>query len=225
MTLRYLAALVALIGACTTSTPVDEPIPPVEEPAAIFPAAWDDEPDGEAWTEALLASLTSQRGAALLAATPADITNFCPGFLTLDEQGRAAFWVAAFSAMAKLESNFRPDLTFNEKENCSSDACRAAFTTQDGRDVISRGLLQLSQESANGYQGCTVPKDNEELLHNPAVNLQCSVVIMTRWVPEDGVIAKLQSPWRGGARYWSVLRRPEKLIQIQQFTKSIPACR
>ncbi|NRA30295.1 MAG: transglycosylase [Parvularculaceae bacterium] len=224
MKLHFLLALVVLAAACTTPTP-EEPFVPAQEAPPMFRAAWDGEPDGTAWTEALLAALTSAEGEALLAATPSDVTDFCPGFLTLDEQGRAAFWVATFSAMAKLESNFQADLTFNEKENCNTDACRAAFTTQDGRDVISRGLLQLSQESANGYQGCTVPADNEELLHNPAVNLQCSVAIMARWVPEDGVIAKLQSPWRGGARYWSVLRRPEKLIQIQQFTKTIPACR
>jgi len=223
-------ALMLVIAACTTPTPEpmqpEQPaIPIVEDSAAPFVAAWDAEEDAEAWTAAVIAALTGPEGAALMASTPSDVLDFCPGFETLDERGRAAFWVATFSAMAKLESNFRPELTFNEKANCSFAGCQDVFTTQDGRDVISRGLLQLSQESANGYRGCTVPRDNEELLHDPAVNLRCGVIIMTRWVPQDGVIAKRESPWRGGARYWSVLRRPEKIAQIQAFTRSVPACR
>ncbi len=197
---------------------------PVNAPAQIvFEADWDSKADGADWT-ALTKAAISNVGTALLTAEPSDVEAFCPDYIDLDEDGRMAFWVGLLSAMTRLESNFDPAVSFNEYDHCTYPGCKEDFMTQDGRKVVSRGLLQLSQESANGYRGCSIPADNEEKLHRPDANLTCGVVILTRWVEKDGQIAKTESPWRGGARYWSVLRRPNKIETIQAFTSGMEIC-
>lgn len=191
----------------------------------VIEVDWASVPEGEAWT-AFTAKAVDELGSGLIAASPSDVAGFCPAYDTLGEEGKRAFWVSLISAMARPESNFNPDVSFNEYDNCTYPGCKDDFTTQDGRKVVSRGLLQLSQESANGYHrfGCAIAIEDEETLHDPETNLRCGVVILARWVSADSVIAKETSPYRGGARYWSVLRRPGKITGIQKFTANTSYC-
>ena len=92
------------------------------------------------------------------------------------------------------------------------------FNDRFGQPVVSRGLLQISQESANGY-GCDIAPATE--LHKPEENIACGVRILSRWVQRDGRIIGYEAnhkhrPWRGGARYWSVLRNNHKTAAIQE---------
>jgi hypothetical protein len=116
------------------------------------------------------------------------------------------------SALTRFESNFDPSVEFTEPN---------IFNAQGNR-VISRGLLQISRESANGY-GCGIA--NEQQLHDPATNLACAVRIMNRLVPRDDVIGSTASPWRGMAAYWSPFRRPDRRTDMQQWTSAQTYCR
>ena len=186
---------------------------------------WATVADGAAWTE-FTANAIDEFGGGLISSSPSDIEGFCPSYATLNDEVKRAFWVSLVSAMARPESNFDPDVSFNEYDNCKYPGCKDDFTTRDGRKVVSRGLLQISQESANGYKrfGCEIAIEAEETLHDPETNLRCGVVILSRWVSADGQIAKETSPYRGGARYWSVLRRPGKIAGIQNFTANTSYC-
>ncbi len=181
---------------------------------------WVHKAAADEWTD-LTGVAIDEIGAPLVASVPSDAEAFCPAFRQLSSEGRRAFWISLISAMARFESSFDPSVSFDEKKHCPS--CAWAVT-RDGRNVVSRGLLQLSQESANGYRGCSVPVADELRLHEPALNLMCGVAIMSKLVSEDGVISGGRpGSWQGGARYWSVLR-PGKLSKIQSFTAGTSYC-
>lgn len=175
-------------------------------------AAWSGKnPDGS-WTR-----LTEQAVAQspLVSLVPADVQQFCPRYASLPAQQRGKFWVALFSAMAKPESNFKPQSFYQEK-----------FKDGKGRRVVSRGLLQISHESANQPRYACAIKQPQSL-HDPKVNLNCGVKIMSKWVKTDGVIS--QPHWKkqpqGGARYWSTLRAQRgHLAEISKFTRGLPFC-
>lgn len=159
--------------------------------------------------EALLSDGTS-----LIFSEPADVSDYCPAWPQLDGYQRLGFWADLLAAMAVHESRHNPAARHTER-----------FADRFGKPVVSRGLLQLSQESANGY-GCGISQ--AEQLHNPAENIRCAVRIMTRWVNEDGVISGFtgakSKPWRGGARYWSVLRANAKTADIQANLRGSSHC-
>jgi len=102
-------------------------------------------------------------------------------------------WLHLFAAIAKNESNFKPELTYKE-----------TFKNSRGEYVISTGLFQLSYESARGYgfSGITT-----EQLKDPYKNIEVAVKIMRTWVQRDGVVSgENYRGWLGAARYWSVFR-------------------
>lgn len=84
---------------------------------------------------------------------------------------------------------------------------KESFKDAKGKNVISRGLLQLSIESVNqSAYGCKI-KDAKEL-HDPATNIKCGVKILSYWANRDLVL--MGEPKKGGARYWSVCRASSK---------------
>ncbi len=213
MTVRFLAPIACLLVLSCAGRQKPPELVPTPKPAMSYQADWDAKPDGASWT-ALTLKAISDLGGDLLTTNVSDVADFCPGYPSMtSEADKTAFWVGLVSAMARLESGHDPSVSYQEN-----------FKTSDGRWVISRGLLQLSQESANAYSGCTVPVTNEALLHDAEVNLRCGVIILSRWVGMDGQIADTQAPWRGGARYWSVLRAPAKIAAIKAYTRSMGVC-
>ena len=174
-------------------------------------AAWaKKKPDGS-WTAAAEAAV---RASNLPKAVPADIARFCPGYASQPEGARVQFWVGLLSAIAKPESNFKPETKYRE-----------SFVGADGQLVISRGLLQLSIESVNQKKySCNIQEAED--LHDPAINLQCGVRILNAWVKDDNVIATYGSDApRGGGRYWSTLRESKKHIQeMMAFTRKLEIC-
>lgn len=217
---------IAIAGSLSTSAIVHGLA--TDQPAApSFKADWDHVAQGAQWTGMLRGHL-DRYGDYLLTSVPTDVQRFCPGYSGLDREGRAAFWTGLISAMARFESNFDPGVSFDEYAHCTNAACRRRMTTADGRHVVSRGLLQLSQESSNRYVGCPMPPRDERRLHEPDLNLRCTVAVMQGLVRRDGVISRLDGrDWRGGAAYWSVLREPngrDTLAKIGTFIRGLPQC-
>lgn len=205
-----------------SESPDDAPsvdVPIGEELPLRWGALWSDEapqdPEREEWSKHLWRSLLTL-GSSMKDVVPYDAIDYCPNFEQLEDLERLGLYHSLISAMAKYESGFDPSTTYQE-----------SFKDSQGRWVISRGLLQLSVESANGY-GCKVIESD---LHVPKLNLACGVRILARWLKRDGAIGS--SPFvdgsrvhRGGARYWAVLRETSSSrAKIQGYTRSQPLCR
>lgn len=174
-------------------------VPEEQETEGDFEIAlkWSHIEDSKDWDFYLKKAL-EEEGSELMSSVPQDIENFSKNYKTMNYNERLNFWAYLISIMAEKESSFRSETSYTE-----------AFVDANGNNVISRGLLQLSIESARGYS-CPVETGPE--LHDPEKNLICAVLIMRRWVLNDGVISGKQgTSWRGGARYWSVLRKTNTL--------------
>ena len=118
------------------------------------------------------------------------LQNLTPAMLS---KKPADYWPKFFKALSKAESNHNPQATYKE-----------SFKNGKNKRVISSGLLQVSLESGLGYK---CPFKSQKDLFKPLLNLKCGLMIMDRWIQRDGVIyGKKSSNWKGGARYWSVLR-------------------
>lgn len=167
----------------------------------------------QSWSEHIYRELPTL-GPALLESNPVDAKTFCPNYANLEESERKQFWAFFISSMAKFESNFDPKEAYTE-----------GFTDSSGRYVVSRGLLQISMESSKGYRcGFTSEKD----IHNPTKNLSCGIKILNHWMKKDARIAsKLGVSWKGGARYWSVLRAGRKTSyqSIVKWSNDLPFCK
>jgi hypothetical protein len=178
---------------------------------AFIAMPWDGKhADTDEWNQ-FTADAIAKFGSAMRSKTPSDVTSFCPNYGNLDEAGKTQFWIGLIAAMAKFESNYNPSTRYTE-----------GFDDSNGNAVVSRGLLQLSYESAKAY-GCDV--SSSSALHDPKVNLTCTVRIINKWLASDGVISAQTSGWRGAARYWSVLRKSSTLGPIRAATKNLSVCK
>ena len=146
------------------------------------------------WNDYALKEVKASR---LLSVNPVDAKDFCPRGMSANN------WVNLLAAMAKYESNFKPSTTY--KEN---------FKNSKGEWVISTRLFQLSYESARGYGFNTTT----EGLKDPYLNIKIAVKILDKWVVQDKRIAS-SSPYKGGSRYWSVLRPTGKLSSVKATLK------
>jgi hypothetical protein len=193
--------------------PPSNPAPPSNVDTSDATPLWEAQVKGSReWTNHLHSEL-DRLGQDLLDVIPADRSLFCPGYSKLSYQDRKKYWIYMMSAMVKFESGFNTNTSYKEDFNDSS-----------GKAVVSRGLLQISIESARGYD-CELT--DAQQLHDPFKNLSCGVRILDRWVGRDGRIAgKVDSKWRGGARYWSVLREGDKTSykSILTWSKKLKMC-
>jgi len=188
----------APINAAPDLKPAEEQaLSPVTE-EQLLPApelAWGYSPTRDVWAKSLRESIRTL-GTDMLKVVPSDIKEFCPNFKNLADYEKVEFYAQLISVMSKYESNYKPETTYTE-----------GFNDAKGNPVISRGLLQISIESGKSYD---CPLKTAQDLHKPEVNLACGVRILNRWVSRDGRIAGyVEKKWRGGARYWSVLRKKQ----------------
>jgi hypothetical protein len=174
---------------------------------AAVSADWDHRPQGAKWTTTTLQAIEDAGGELLTMPAPKDAADYCPRFGELSRDERKAFFVKLVSAMARYESGFDPGTSYKEK-----------FKDAKGARVVSRGLMQMSVESAKSY-GCPVTKAAD--LHGAEANLQCAVRALGKWIPRD---ERIGTGRLGGARYWAVLRT-SKRKKIQAKTRSLPFCR
>lgn len=197
--MKRLTLLALVLTACTT-----QPVKETPEQKPSYPVS--------GWGSPLLAEIADfaviEHGDEMVASTPKDAEQWCKGYGKMDKFQRRRFYASLFGALAKFESNYRDTEKYTED-----------FSDAKGKPVISRGQLQISQESANSY-GCGIT--NPEMLHDPEVNLRCGVRIASKWVVKDGVIqGGGPKAWKGFARYWSPFRKPERIASMKQQLKGI----
>ncbi|MCC6000542.1 MAG: transglycosylase SLT domain-containing protein [Pararhodobacter sp.] len=189
--LSLASVVIALLAAC-------QPLSVAEtaEPPEIM-TRWDHRAEAEIWNAAAMQALQTD-GAAMLELTPLDAEEFCPAYASADTEGRAAFWVAFFSGLARFESGWRPEAA--------------------GAGGRYHGLLQISPATAR-HHGCDLSSPRG--LFDGATNLACATRIAASAVARDEVIAT----GRGGvARDWPPLRNATKRAEIAAFTRELPVC-
>ena len=182
----------------------------VDEPSTLQ-VAWSHLKQGNEWTKFTQDAIRDY-GQDLLNVVPNDIGAYCPKYLEYGTHKRGDFWVHLISKLAYFESSYNIDETYQEE-----------FPDNDGNRVISRGLLQLSIESANGNYNCKL--NNAQELHDPKTNLECAVRIFNKLVVKDGTIArKLNGKWQGASRYWSPFRDEVRNSKIMTYMNSLNFC-
>jgi Transglycosylase SLT domain len=175
---------------------------------------WGGKPQGPDWSRFVQESIAADDNR-LVSTIPQDIGRFCPSYERLATDKRREVWARLFSLLAFYESGYDPSLKFTE-----------SFNDAHGRRVISRGLLQISKESANGSRyKCRI--DAEASLHDPRINLSCGTKIAAAWLSADGKISGRTSTgkWRGMARYWSPFRNETKRGKIASLLSATSDCR
>lgn len=180
-----------------------------DQPADDY-ASWSVVNRDGSWTKTAEAAV---RRTSLPRSLPTDVGTYCPQYSYLNDASRVKFWVGLLSAMAEFESDLDPQTRYTE-----------TLRDGQGRPVVSRGLLQISIESANQERyACQIGTAND--LHDPAINIRCGAKILSNWVSSDGVIASSRGENRGGARYWSVLRSTNSsLTDISKRTSRLDFC-
>ena len=148
-------------------------------------------------------------GARLLKSRPSDVVSFCPNYDYLDTTQKKAFWMQFVSALALEESGLNRRKTERE-----------SFNHADGRDVVSRGLLQVTRKKSRGY-GCSAARRDSDL-YDASTNIDCGVQILADLVGKHGMITGKKSKWRGGATYWHKLRDTASMNRIRG--KTIALC-
>ena len=176
--------------------------------------AWAKRPQGVLWSTIVMKAITDL-GPDLIATNLADTADFCPKYNGLAKVERAKVWLTLIAAISLFESSFDPVESFRE-----------AFMNSARVYVVSRGLLQISSESANQY-GCGITKEAD--LEDPETNLRCGVRILNRLVGADHRLRGNSTVgsnlvWHGAARYWSVLRGNKKDATIRANTRSMAQC-
>ena len=143
-------------------------------------------------------------GSSLLSEIPDDAVEWG---LT-ENTNKIEFYANLLGALSIFESNQTPEVKYEE-----------SFCDRSGKNVISRGLLQISIESANGYlkRRCITLISDEQELHDPYFNLTLGVIILDRWLASDKVISGgTNDDWRGAARYWSPFRQKDKVGRMKR---------
>ncbi|MEJ0022027.1 MAG: lytic transglycosylase domain-containing protein [Alphaproteobacteria bacterium] len=164
-------------------------------------ASWDSKPEGDSWTQITRAALDAD-GVALITSTPTDMDAFCPNYAKLDDAGKKEFWVAAVSEIALVES--------------ALDPAKAGAQNR-------RGLLQITPEAAQRY-GCA--NVGVAQLSDPQTNLGCGVKILAATSAHDQIVTGFTTDgWKGAARYWLSLRKPESIADLQEHLNAQNFCK
>jgi hypothetical protein len=172
--------------------------------------AWDDRPDGKTWSQMTRLAIDSD-GVNLLAAVPKDIDAFCPNYASLEAQAKREFWVVLVAEIASIESGLDPN------------AAKMSPVSPGLPANARRGLMQISADAARRY-GCA--NVGAAQLNDPQTNLGCGVRILAATSGKDQVVTGYTTGgWRGAARYWSDLRKPETLADVQQRLNDQSFCR
>lgn len=237
---RFLFILLVLfVSACTTTGGnfvdnepiIENPTEPSEPVVSRIPLYWENTTEEHSeripWSDAI--NKLNKESMAIYASAE-DINSFCPKFHSLDIDRKTKAIGELFVATTYYESAFKPETLYREcnKTKCQySSGCQYNSTygycmkgghALDGGIVISRGLLQISLQSAQGY-GCQVKTPND--LHNPIKNLECGVIIMKRLITNRGSISTKNN-------YWAVLKSGggyNKLPEIKSRVKKYaPFC-
>lgn len=197
MKYALLFIMVWIMGGCVTMPETTTPLTKAPElpPASAFPVpnapsdlilAWSGHPDGAKWT-------------AILDEAMKDLPNDGPIATPCKKLTLKPCAKQLLSLIAKRESNFKPETSFNE--------------TGHLQGVVSRGLFQISKDSANqSAYGCNIT--NAKDLHKPDINIKCAVKILAYQAGKTG------SLMGGCAKYWSVCRSKNGTSESYKYITS-----
>lgn len=173
--------------------PTPEPTPqPTSNPSGkkMIAPRWEVIKGKNEYTQYAIKHL-EESGQYLLNGELQDLNTFCTKCENID---RLEFMVYLLSLMAEHESYFRPSLEYKE-----------SFKNSKGDYVISTGLFQISLESSQQKRySCGFTKQSD--LYSPEMNIRCAIRILNALSKEDKRIKGNIGGWKGGSRYWSVLR-------------------
>lgn len=143
-------------------------------------------------------------------------TSYMP-FCSKTPKDLNLFYTTLFYEMIRHESGFKNETEYYEcakakcyyASGCFSDPirgfCRITSSKLDGGFAVSRGLFQLSVSSSRGL-GCSFINKSDDL-HNEDLNIRCALHIYKNYIIQDKIITgKVDDKWKGGARFWAVLR-------------------
>ena len=199
----FVSSLVLAVGLNVATSVWSQDVKGLRAPAreANVPnTRWTHQPGHLLWNRSALSALKSH-GKPLVDMVPRDIQTWCPHYPDANDADRRAFWLGFMSALAKLESTYKP-----------------AAVGGGGKWY---GLLQILPATARGYK-CNV--GTGEALKNGAANLSCAVRIMAFTVPRDGVVHAKDKRWRGVSADWGPMPSPSKRADIAGWLKRQPYC-
>jgi hypothetical protein len=207
--MKYILTIIFLLIGCKHE-PVRNP-EPIQEQSGL--SDWEAMPQSKQWNDIVLNALDLYGQGMLTTKSVKDGKQFCANFDSLTRDDRKAFYLMMISAMARYESSFKTESQYKE-----------SFKDENGENIISRGLLQISKGSSR-YYDCGIT--DAQMLHDPKMNLECGVRILNKWIVKDECLAcRENEKWLGGARYWAVLRNTrESFNKIKNKTKSINICK
>jgi hypothetical protein len=155
------------------------------------------------WTQVIQTELKEHRIAELdLLRTE----KLCTNYRKLDKTDREKVWTVILTQLAQFESSYDPNVKFVE-----------SFRDSSGELVTSRGLYQISTESARLYD-CGFSNACE--IHDPKKNISCAVKILERNMKRTGIALGMcenssQGRFCGASAYWGPFRNMKKLIEFQ----------
>lgn len=184
--------MVVMVVACNQKTepPADPPAGDVTVEPAPSPSKYEFRWDSPEKTKVLVRSI--QDAKFLMTVKPKDWQEYTDK------------WPENTRELIQFWGNILVEISYYESKWDGSKSYKEAFRNSQGERIYSRGLFQLSRESGRGY-GCSFFEEAD--LHKDHLNISCAVVILDRWVGRDKVIdGGYSGNWKGGARYWAVLR-------------------
>lgn len=192
----FLVVLILLSG-CATIEPV-KTNPVVEAPKEKIILAWGEK--HQDWTDNLMKEIENTN----LKNTKPFSDVICK---EIAQENYSEFWAQLISLIAKRESGFKPTTSYEE-----------SFKGQDGKKIVSRGLLQISYSSSN-QPAYSCKTKNPEQLHDPLHNLSCGVKIISYFLKDNSVMGTEKNV--GCGRYWSVCRpiKKEKKSESYKYIK------
>lgn len=141
------------------------------------------------WTSHLLTTISKSK---LPDLKMLDVDAFCPGYSHLSRQEKVKWFAHFICKMSWFESKWNPLAKLAED-----------FKDRDGKRVESRGLMQISIESARGYG---FEGSNNDLF-DPLKNLDVTVKIMEKLIEKaERLQGAPNDKWIGVSAYWSTMR-------------------
>ena len=144
----------------------------------------------------------------ILNANPRDMAKFCPQYYTMSQQERADVWTEMVLAMAQSSSGLSSRKIHTE-----------GISDASGNLVISRGLLQISGESARSYR-CDLSQNSD--LHNDSTNIKCGLKIIQKLLGRDDEVGN--GVRRGLGRYWGTFSSASSAGRVRAKVSSVAAC-
>jgi len=154
---------------------------------------------------------------------PHDVRRFCPGFYSMGDVDKRAFWAYFFQALAGAEAGLEPTTRVRHSERVVS-----RIDPVTGKIVRSEGLLQLSYWDDKRY-GCDFDWEKDKNLKasdpnrtilQPRNNLECGIKIMKNQIIDQ------HKPLITKSSYWEPLqpRAGSHVNFVKQMTNPPEAC-